>query len=320
MTPFLGCFYRYDARRPAISTKRVDFFACEANPWSVDLNQAALAAQSAANFVELERIAREMIRLGEASGDPAELGRAYTFLGNAKLHVRDGAAAEAAYQTAQRIYEAAGDRHGLARVHMNLGAVAFDLHLDVETARRYFSSTLPVFAEFGDRFRYGVALGNLSEVARLDGNYESAAEYARRAYDVFSEIGDSDRCTWMTLDLAHYAWLAGDEREARERLEAAHELLAVNHNVIWTAVYFELWMMIALAHGEREIAARLLRFADAYRESHRTPRLQGMLPWLGPVIMELHASPAYPQDGSQNETPESAAALVSELKNRLVEA
>ena len=282
------------------------------------MNQAALAAQSAANFVELERIAREMIRLGEASGDPAELGRAYTFLGNAKLHVRDGAAAEAAYQTAHRIYEAAGDRHGLARVQMNLGAVAFDLYLDVETARRYFSKTLPVFEEFSDRLRYGVALGNLSEVARLDGNYESAAEYAQRAYDVFCEISDSDRCTWMVLDLAHYAWLAGDEGTACKRLDAARELLAVNHNVIWTAVYFELWLMIALAHDERAIAARLLHFADAYRERHHTPRLQGMLPWLGPAIVELHARPGDLAGAPPSETPEAAEALVSELKSRLV--
>ena len=253
----------------------------------MDLNAAGLAAQSAANFDELERIAREMIRRAEAEGNLRDLARGCTFLGNSKLHVRDGAAAEEAYKKALAVFEQIGDRHGVARVNMNLGAVAFDIHLDVETARQLFVKTLPVFQEFGDDFRLGVALGNLAEVARLDGNFESALDYAKRAFEKFSSIDDSDRCTWMTLDIAHIHLLRREQELALKSLDAARELLRANRNVIWTAVYFEIWFMIAMMHDQWDAAGRLLGFADRYRADHHVPRLQGMLPWLGPHIERL---------------------------------
>ena len=255
--------------------------------YAEELNEEALEAQASAQFDELARIGREMISYGEIAGDLLALARGYNFLGNAKLHTGDGDSAERAYRSALKIFSQRGDRAGVARVVMNLGALAMEIRLDAADAKEQFSQALPVFEETGDRLRYAVALANLGEVYRLEGQYDVALENACRALDIFEELGDSDRETWQAVDIAHYHLLKRQHHDALRFLEIARKKLKHNRNPHWLCAYFEVWFLLAAQMHAWGPAAQLQGFVDRYRLAHNVPRLQIMLPWLLPPIEHL---------------------------------
>jgi tetratricopeptide (TPR) repeat protein len=251
------------------------------------LRAACEAAQAAADFRELERAGRELIALGESSGNKLELAWGYNYVGVALVRRNDGRAAERAFRTAQALYDEAGDRLGVGRMLMNLGMIAIDIDVDVDLAHKLYDEGIHIIREANEPSRLAIALGNFAEICRLEGDYRQATASAEEALAIFEDLGDAAHAAWLLADLAHFQSLRGDQPAAVANLRGAFERLRAEPNPHWTALCFDVSVIIAAKLDDWDAATRLLGFCDRYRDENAVQRLQGMLPWLSIPIERL---------------------------------
>jgi tetratricopeptide (TPR) repeat protein len=235
----------------------------------------------------LERLSREIIEKSEASGDRARLAWGYYYLGSACFQRNDGAGAERALRRSLELFEALHDDHGRARAMCSIGAVVLDIHHDFDQARRWYDGAIPLMRRFADRNRLAIALGNVGEICRSEGDTRAALTYAKEALEIFCELGEHTNAGWQLADLGHYHAIRRDVSAAVECLNEAYRELSVERNPRWLAWYFDIWFIVAAQLQRWDAAARLLGFIEHYRDVHKTPRMQGLLPWLSQPIEEL---------------------------------
>jgi tetratricopeptide (TPR) repeat protein len=244
------------------------------------LLEAARSARLTSDFLLLERIARELIAVG-ASGDSAEAEAfGYYHLGIALSNLNHGSEAAGATRTAIRLYEAAGDRFSAAKAMMNLGSIELDNVGNAEEARRLYEASAPVVRELGDPLHLAIALGNLGEICRLEGDYRGALANAEESLAIFRSLEDTDNTIWQITAIAHYRFALRQHAPAIAAMADAFDLLRDDPNPRWLAWYFDTWFLIAAGLDRLETAAELLAFTDKYRDEQNQPRLQAMLPWL----------------------------------------
>jgi tetratricopeptide (TPR) repeat protein len=244
------------------------------------LVEAAKSARAASQFLALERLSRELIALGEAgAGNDAE-AIGYHHLGIALSNLNRGDEATTAARRAIELYENAGDRFAAARATMNLGSIALDNFGNAGEARRLYEDSTPVLRELGDPINLAIALGNLAEVCRLEGDYRGALAFAQESLSIFESLGDVDNRVWQLTNMAHFLAQVRQYDEAFDHLERARALLQVDPNPRWLAWYFDTWFLLAAGLQQFEVAAQLQAFVDKYRDERNQPRLQAMLPWL----------------------------------------
>ena len=243
------------------------------------LLEAAQSARYASDFRSLERIARELLALGERDGDAHARASGYYHLGIALTNLNRTKEAIAATRSAIATYGEIGDRLAAARTTMNLGAIALDLENDAATARRLYEESLPVIRELGLPVNLGIGLGNIGEICRLEGDYEGALRNAQEALEIFRETGDPANLGWILTDIAHYQLLLRRTPDAIASMQSAFEHLVESKNPRWIAWYFDVWFLIAARLDRWEAAEMLLAFTDKYRDEQNQPRSQAMLPW-----------------------------------------
>jgi len=251
------------------------------------LYDAATAAQTAADYLTLARLARKIIALCEGNGDKLGLAWGQYFAAAAQFQRNDGSGAARSYRQAEELFTELGDRMGMARCMLGLAAVALDINLDVAEARRLYDLAVPIVRESKDKRRLGIVLGNLGEICRMEGDYDRALRYAEEAVTIFREIGDSAYAGWQYTSMGHYHLLRREYAAAIESMHASYPELLKDPIPRWFAWYFDVWFIIAAALDRWELAARLLGFVNRYRDDHSTPRLQGTLPWLSRPIERL---------------------------------
>jgi tetratricopeptide (TPR) repeat protein len=244
------------------------------------LREAARAARAASDFLGLERISRELVALGESTGDLESAAFGYYHLGIALSNLNRGDDAARATQSAIDLYERAGDRFSVAKAMMNLGSIELDNHGNAAEARRLIEASMPVVREFGEPVHTAIALGNLAEICRLDGDYRAALRDAEEALAIFSSMNDVDNTIWQLTNIAHFQLQLRKYDEALLAMRDAYELLSLNPNPRWFAWYFDTYFLIAAGLDRLDIAAQLLAFTDKYRDEQNQPRMQAMLPWL----------------------------------------
>ncbi|MDP9016997.1 MAG: hypothetical protein M3N19_01585, partial [Candidatus Eremiobacteraeota bacterium] len=126
------------------------------------------------DFKALEVLATELYEHAQESRDDVMMARAHNLLGNCALYAVDGDKAERFYRSALEHFRAAGDPQGEAIIALNLGCIASDLHMDQIEARRQWEYALALFREQSDPLRTAIALANLAELNRLEGDYARA--------------------------------------------------------------------------------------------------------------------------------------------------
>jgi len=249
------------------------------DPFEV-LYRAAMGARDAADFRTAERYAKELVALSESRGDRHWLAMAYVILAPALGQRNDSRGAGEAARKARDLFRELHDEVGEARALMALGAIALDINLDSSTARNYYDECVPMIRRAKDRRLLAVALGNLSEIARLEGDYRIALKHSTESLEIFRALGDHARSGWQLVNTAHYHALSRDYDTAVERLREAFDELTLERNPRWLAWYFDVWIIIAASSQRWETVARLRGFTDRYRDEHNVHRLQAMLPWL----------------------------------------
>jgi tetratricopeptide (TPR) repeat protein len=251
------------------------------------LHDRAVAAWYSDDYETLETLSKEMIRAGQSRADAPQLALGYSFAGHACIHREDPQGAHDAYGRALNLFAELGDELGVARVQMSLGVVALELDLDVAEARRLYDIAVPVVRASGDRQRLAIALANLAEIFRQEGDYRQAMGSAHESLEIFREIGDTTYVGWQLFTIAHIQSLVREYPQAIESLRAAFRELRKTENARWLAMYFDIWIILAVELKADECAARLLGFTEEMRAQKKAPRLRGMLPWFLPHMERL---------------------------------
>jgi tetratricopeptide (TPR) repeat protein len=171
---------------------------------------------------------------------------------------------------------------------MNLGTIEVDINLNASLARQYYEEAAPIIREMNEPWRLAIALGNLCEIYRLEGDYARATSTASEALELFRTLGDRARASWQLANIALCRLLRRDAAGAIQSMQEAHDELVLDPNPRWTAWYFDVWFMIAAKLERWELAARLLGFVDRLRDEKNLPRLPGVLPWFSSPIERLN--------------------------------
>ncbi|WP_086827118.1 BTAD domain-containing putative transcriptional regulator [Allokutzneria sp. NRRL B-24872] len=162
-------------------------------------------------------------------------------------------------------FHAAGDRWGVAAV---LSTEAFSLATsDLAEARRLGARSLALFEELGDRWGQLKAGQVLSQLAEIDGDYDTAARLRREGLRNAEDLGLWTEVAHELAGLGRSALLAG-EHDRAEELHTRSMRLAEEQSHQWGVQHAE----IGLALGARrlgrfdEAETRLLRWLDWCRK------------------------------------------------------
>jgi tetratricopeptide (TPR) repeat protein len=243
-----------------------------------ELHAAIHAAQVANDAPGLERVARQLIALGESSGDFREGAAGYYYLGRSFFWRNDARGAENAYRSALELFTSAHDEAGIARTTIGLAAVALDIELDLAKARTLYDRILPMVRQLGDGRLLAETLGNLAGVCRLEGDYVPAVRYMAESTRRFADLQLPARAAARAASLGHMHGLLREYEEAFDAMRQAYDYLHQETNPRTVAWYFDSWFTIAGMLGRWETAARLLGFVNRYRDEHNVMRLQGIIP------------------------------------------
>jgi tetratricopeptide (TPR) repeat protein len=246
------------------------------------LYREAVAARDAADFRSLHALARKLLAAAESENDRRYQALGHLMLGIALSLRNDGASSQRSLRRAREIFKAIGDTTGEGRAMMSMGAVALDIDLDADAARALYDECLPMMRRSGDRQQYAIALGNVGEIDRLEGDYAAALRHAGEALEIFRELGEHARAAWQLTNMAHYHLLSrrSNHEVAVSHLLEAFEELRADPNPRWTAWYFDVWIILAASSQQWETVALLRAFVERYRDENEVPRLQATLPWL----------------------------------------
>ena len=251
------------------------------------LRRAAVAAQEAADYLNLGRLARKIQTQCEANGDNHGLAWGLYYAAAAHFQRGDGAPAEREYRKARQLFEECDDREGAVRCMLGLAAVAVDTAVDAHQARLLYEEALPLVRQLKDQRRLAIALGNLAEVERLDGDPVRALKHAREALAIFEEIDDPASVGWQLTNIAHFLLLRRMSAEAVETLRDAYAALQRDPIPRECALYFDVAFIVAAALRSWDSAARLLAFTNHFRDVNNAPRMPGILPWFSLPVERL---------------------------------
>ena len=284
-----------------------------------ELFDAAVAAQRAGNWRDLERIARELIARGEPDGDARGLALGYNYLGLSYFLRNDGRGARAAYERSLEFATQVSDQAGILRVVMGLANIAGDIDVDAERLHALSQEALGIARDLGDEKSQAVALGNIAEACRLLSEYDEAIRCASEAAAIFLRIERWSSAGAQYATIGHVQLLRRDFAAAFEAMQSAWVWMAPEPVPLHRAWYFQVWFLIAATLQQWETAARIYGFVARYRDEHNTPRLQSMLPVLSEFVERLYKVLGYDramalEAEGEAYTIEEAQALAEQLR------
>ncbi|MBN1139517.1 MAG: tetratricopeptide repeat protein, partial [Anaerolineae bacterium] len=176
---------------------------------------------------------------------------------------------EDAYDHARRCYEESlsiskeiGDRSGIARALLNIGAIEFALHRHQE-AESLYEQAAAISREIGDRRNQAIALSNLGHLAYRAQAYERAAALVRESLDIKQESGDRYSILFSVMYLGNIACKTGQIGEARHWYEQVLRLARDMGSAHLSACGLECVARLCIALGELPRAVEMLHVALA---------------------------------------------------------
>ena len=122
------------------------------------------------------------------------------------------------YQQALAIFEALGDRAGMATTYHQLGVLA-QARGDYDTARKLYQQALAIFEELGGRAGMANTYGQLGVLAQLRGDYDTARKLYEQSLHIKEELGDRASMANTYHNLGILAQLRSDYDTARKLYE-----------------------------------------------------------------------------------------------------
>lgn len=232
-------------------------------------------------LAQREQTTLRAVEVARATNDPNEIARALTAL--AGWYRSAGR-----FDDAERMLSEAYERPELlsrltTKVVLHSWSVTLLQRGQFDLARRRFWEAVRL--ERPGSESHAGALLDLGELEFVTGNVQAAREAAYGAKETYTRL-NSLYLVLLVSNLAAYAIAAGDLDEAREHLR---EGLALQRRTRsgWLATVLELHALLAAILDDRDRAARLVGFTDAYyvsrgkmrefREGQEYERLMGLL-------------------------------------------
>ena len=184
---------------------RIDIVEAEASESISDFNREQEAA--------IRAVAKSELREAKLLAATARLRQ-----GNAFLRLREPAKARAAYEEAQQIFAAAGNRADVARVSHNIGVLLLEQG-DLVGAKARFEQALAVFGDVGQKFLAAKALVNIGGVLASEGDLEGAKRAHEQALAACEKLGDKQGMAESQASLAVVLLAEGNKTGAKRRFQ-----------------------------------------------------------------------------------------------------
>jgi serine/threonine protein kinase/tetratricopeptide (TPR) repeat protein len=179
---------------------------------------ASSASQSLGDFKQGETLAARAAEKARAQNAKLLLGRALYEQGFTLENLADPQGAMAAVEEASRIYQAVGDRYGLASTLEVTGQVLSDRG-DYPGALDKFNQELTIAREVGNRRAESSALNNMALVLNQQGNADGAEKMWQQSLPIFREVGDNDGFATTQINIAGVLKDKGDLAGAKKLYE-----------------------------------------------------------------------------------------------------
>jgi tetratricopeptide (TPR) repeat protein len=162
---------------------------------------------------------RDALPALERSGNSAVLPRAFNLIGAAHFGLGDLSEAEAAFERAFELANAAGDDLVVARAANNLGAIA-NIRGRHDSALTHYLIAVPLYQRIGNSIGLAEAFHNMAISFRDTGQFGLADKYEARAIEFAREGGSARLAAMAQVGRAELSLLRGDPHlaEAGARL------------------------------------------------------------------------------------------------------
>ena len=192
---------------PLGTDSRIDLTAADASASLGDFNQMLSSAQAAANKAR-------------AAGAKLALARALYLCSAAGENLGRAKEAAAADDESAAIYQAAGDRNGVAStLEVKANMLADQGNLDGAIAN--YQQELAIARDVGNKRAEGSTLNNLALVLEQRGDLASARDMYQQAFASFHDIGDKRNSAMALLNIGGIFLEQGDLARARQTYEQA---------------------------------------------------------------------------------------------------
>jgi predicted ATPase/DNA-binding SARP family transcriptional activator len=166
----------------------------------------------------------ESLSLYEALGDRTGIARSLAELGLLAIEEGDPESAYELYERGAAIFREDGDDRRLAVVVTNLGALALERG-DYPEAERQLETSLELVQKVGDDEGMAESLRGLGTVAIATGATDRARDLLTRSLELSAEIGFPESVAYCLSGLGHVAVLEGDAPRAATLLGAAEAIV-----------------------------------------------------------------------------------------------
>ena len=174
----------------------------------IDLAEAQAAYALGDNRRAQQAAARASLK-GEAVEAQLVVAAARIAEGRALAALGEPLKARTAYEEAQRIFAAAGDWAGVARVVNNIAILLYDQG-DFAQAESMYHQALAAFPKRGNRFVLAAVLNNIGNALKQQGNLAAAKRMHGDALAIRREIGDKGGVAQSLLNIGTILYREGD--------------------------------------------------------------------------------------------------------------
>jgi len=187
----------------------------------------AEASESISDFKREQEAAARAVAKSELREAKLLVAAARLKQGNAFHGLREPAKARTAYEEAQQIYAAAGNRADAAKVSSNIGSLLQE-HGDLVGAKARYEDALAVFREVGHQFAAAAVLNNIGRVLAREGDLEGAKRAHEQALALSEELshkkGMAETQHMLAIVLDHEGNKARAKRRFQESISNAREI------------------------------------------------------------------------------------------------
>jgi predicted ATPase/DNA-binding SARP family transcriptional activator len=201
------------------------------------------------------------VAIARQSGSQWVLAQALNYLGHVICGL-EGEYGDAVplYEESLTLSQAMGDRSGVARALINLGAVEQNLG-SYDRAGDLYRESVALSRAIGHRRNLAISFTNLGDVACCLGEYEEAVGFLQESLDIKRELGDGYSLVYSLSHLGKVARRQGQVREAKRWYDQA---LCVARDIEAPGHVSDLLVSVAgllATQGEMERAAELAQAA-----------------------------------------------------------
>ncbi|MGE5413523.1 MAG: protein kinase domain-containing protein [Syntrophomonadaceae bacterium] len=231
---------------------------------------------------ETARALSDFPRVGKAAARAAEFGRrkqarllvagALLLESSARNNLGDPKAAMAKSQEARDVFEAAGDRAGVASATNGIGNCLYDLG-DLPGAKKAYEEVLAIYRAIGNRRGQAGALDNLANVLGDQGDLAAGRALSEQSLALYREVGDKRGAAQTLNNMGTTLILQGDYRGARALFEQAVPLYRETGDRGGLAICLN--NIGEMRAGEGDVAGARAAFEEAlkiFRDSGQTSK------------------------------------------------